>query len=378
MADNRFSCYCLVMQEKNTEIRDFSYISGVFKYIEGYHKMGHQIGRKIGDMLELIVLAKIYADKNLTDRLMVEPKIYGETGAGHKVEFGFFEDFDSNHLNPFGIIECKKVGVEVTKNASIKNSLLKLGVGEEIFNQTSPSWYNLDEKAFIKLVVKEIHKDSVNVTVESNLVKETLLTIDTTGTFKLVITEDCIVHALTPDTDLREIDGIVRFCRIIKLEKIDIAQTHWGIYDCLTGPQTIEKAKQASLVAMDARKLVDGKWGKDDLQEEEKSLLSILVLTESSHWEIKSRKVITTCIDHNIIVPDDIVVEAFKMFEERFGLAEILPLITKNKYIADERVRLVIDELVAKNRDKLFYDLDLGSYVDFKYENGKLKVFNVS
>ena len=349
------------MQPKNELIRDFSYISGVFKYIEGYHKMGHQIGRKVGDMLELIVLAKIYSDPELAARLIVEPKIYGETGAGHKVEFGFFEDFIKSPKKPFGIIECKKVGVEVTKNIATKDSLLKIAQGESIFNETSPSWFKQENKAFIKLTVLSIEDDVVKISIESNTAETTEVTASKGGTFKFAITEDSKVHALSPSSDLRNIDGVVRFCRLFKLENITEGVSSWGIYDCLTGPQTIEKAKQASLVAMDARKLVDGKWGKDDLAEEEKSLLSILVLTESSHWEIKSRKVITTCIDHNLIVPDEIVVEAFKMFEAEFGLADILPLITKNKYLSDERVSSTINKLVKDYEKCLFYDQSFDS-----------------
>lgn len=37
-----------------TELRDFPYLTSLYKYIESYNIMGHQIGRKIGDMLEIL------------------------------------------------------------------------------------------------------------------------------------------------------------------------------------------------------------------------------------------------------------------------------------------------------------------------------------
>lgn len=115
----------------------------------------------------------------------------------------------------------------------------------------------------------------------------------------------------------------------------------------------------------------------EDLIESEKTFTPILVLTEASHWEVKSRKVIGTCIDHNIIVPDEIIVEAFRMFEEKFGLENILNNITKNLYKDNSDIRDVLSELLSKFEGKLFYDLNLGTYVDFKYENGKLVVYSV-
>lgn len=45
----------------------------------------------------------------------------------------------------------------------------------------------------------------------------------------------------------------------------------FSLYNCLPGPQTIEKAKQASLVAMDLRKKIDGHWGKEELTPEKKA-----------------------------------------------------------------------------------------------------------
>lgn len=64
---------------------------------------------------------------------------------------------------------------------------------------------------------------------------------------------------------LTEIPGLIRICKTIKLNNITTTSCTFSLWNCLTGPQTIEKAKQASLVAMDLRKKIDGHWGKDDV-----------------------------------------------------------------------------------------------------------------
>jgi hypothetical protein len=355
------------------EIRTFSYISGVFKYIESYHLMGHQIGRKVGDMLELIVMGKIFSDPQLSRRVIIEPKVLGITGAGHKVEFGFYEDEKAKKEDlPFGIIECKKVGVEVTKSNSIRSSFLNVDTGKEVTLSFNPAWVDSAFSFNFKVIKISNNCATLALSVNGNSVGTVDVTVG--ETLKIAIDENKNGFFLGPKQSLRDVEGVVRLCRIVKLQNISALQTVWGVYDCLTGPQTIEKAKQAALVAMDVRRKVDGKWGKEDIKEEDKSVISILVLTEASHWEAKSRKVITTCIDHNIIVPDEIIVSAFKLFEKKFGLADMLPLMAKNVYLENPAVKEAIDEIVSANKDKLFYDIDLGSYVDFEYIKGKLAI----
>lgn len=73
----------------NSELRDFTYITNVYKCIANYNLKGHQIGREIGDMLEVLTMSAIYQNANLAERLSIEKRLEGYTTAGHKVEFGF-------------------------------------------------------------------------------------------------------------------------------------------------------------------------------------------------------------------------------------------------------------------------------------------------
>jgi hypothetical protein len=338
--------------------------------------MGHKIGRKVGDMLELVVMAKIYADKDLSKRIVYEPKLLGATGAGHKVEFAFFES-DQSPVDgkPFGFIECKKVGVEVTKHSLTKDGLLVLSLNEVLKIPLTRAWMVHD--LHFELSVTDISDAGIEVSTQATSLQPNRITLVPQQNIKLVVTEDGVLHILGPEDSLRQIPGIVRICKYLRFEAIKGGSSTWSLWDCLTGPQTIEKAKQASLVAMDVRKRVDGQWGRDDLTEEQKTITSILVLTEASHWEEKSRKVITLCVDHTIIIPDEIIVEAFKIFEKEFGTTAMLNVIKKSEYLSNEKVRLALSKLLSKFPDKLFYDLNLGEYVDFKYSEGKLVVFSL-
>lgn len=174
------------------------------------------------------------------------------------------------------------------------------------------------------------------------------------------------------ETLYNAVPGIIRKCKIITLDQIRNNQAIVSLWDCLTGPQTIEKAKQASFVAMDIRRKVDGHWGKEDIPEEQKTVISILVLCEFSHWESKSRNVITTCIDHNLIVPDAIMIDAFQEFERTFGLEHMQPKITKNEFKSSADVKNAIYRVIDRFENHILFDIESNQYVTFSYDSGKL------
>ena len=171
-----------------------------------------------------------------------------------------------------------------------------------------------------------------------------------------------------------KIPGIIRICKTIKVDSIHDNTCKFTLWNCLTGPQTIEKAKQASLVAMDLRKKIDGKWGKEDIAQDSKKMTFIHVLCEFSHWEEKSRNVIKTCIDHNLIVPDEILIYAFKCFENYFGTANMLPYISKKKFETDAHVRTVINNVLTHFENHILFDLEQNCYVTINCENQKLTI----
>ena len=118
------------------ELRDFTYITNLYKCIANYNLMGHQIGRKVGDMLEILTMGVVYQNNELKRHLSTEGKLEGYTSAGHKVEFGFFNNPRTKE-GLFGAIECKCVGVEVTKNSQTASKHIKMSCVELLFPPTA-------------------------------------------------------------------------------------------------------------------------------------------------------------------------------------------------------------------------------------------------
>lgn len=159
------------------------HLSDVFKFTQGLGQKGHQIGRKVGDAIELITLAMISKEESLTSFLVIEDGVEGATTAKHKVEFAFYNlDLANVHQrnseNLFGIIECKKVGVEQTIKQNFK-SWLSSQENKKDFYLTdgytftiSPS--NTDFKWFLKLSAIENNGNNIMVSAKKTCCGEVL------------------------------------------------------------------------------------------------------------------------------------------------------------------------------------------------------------
>lgn len=355
------------------ELRNFTYITNVYKCIAAYNLKGHQIGRKIGDMLEILTMAGIYQNPELLSYLDTEGKLTGFTTAGHKVEFGFYNN-PCKKRELFGAIECKCVGVEETTAGTGKMHLRKLRVNDSFSIDFKGLWMDSPISQTIKVIDKTNEHAIIELS-NSNTDSIDKFTMKIGDNIKLIIDENKNILHTTPHSNmLEDISGIIRICKTIKLDKINNDICQFSIYNCLAGPQTIEKAKQASFVAMDLRRKIDGFWGKEELTSKQKHMNFLLVLCEFSHWEEKSRNVIATCIDHTIIVPDAVLIKAFEVFENKFGAEQMLPKISKKQYTSSGEIQDAIKCVFDHFENHIFYDLSLKSYIKFDYYNKNLVV----
>lgn len=357
--------------DMKTELRDFTYITNLYKCIANYNLMGHQIGRKVGDMLEILTMGAVYRNPVLKKHLDTEGKLEGFTSAGHKVEFGFFKQPAAKE-GLFGAIECKCVGVEETKLG--KHNTVKLKPDE--FHELSLSGQWMHTAITVRFKLISVLEDSVLVELSSSQssLKQRIALAEGEH-IKLVVDEDENFLNTTPHGNmLAEIPGIIRICKSIRVDKIASGSCTFALFSYLTGPQTIEKAKQASLVAMDLRKKADGHWGKEDIPSDSKKMTFIHVICEFSHWEEKSRNVITTCIDHNLIVPDAILIKAFETFEQTFGTSRMLDYISKKQFENNKSVRDTIEHILDFFENHIFYDIAQNQYVTFQSSGDRLYV----
>lgn len=360
-------------------------LSDTFKYISHFRHAGHQVGRKVGDMLEVLTYAAIARDTDMLSRLQVEPKLHGFSGAGHKVEFillsstNFDEEGNPEVINGGAItnpsevisfIECKKVGVEQTVNGKFKKTFPKNGNNK---NYKVP--YDTEFNISFAPRGGDRHTYSVIFTNDRNI--EISKAEDPVFLFRESLPDDSrIIFTLSidghseiigNDRSLRDYTPSLSSCRILEVLSFEDGYVIALLNDCLSGPQTPEKAKQSSFVALDVRK---NRFNSFDKRESETEMVSVLVLTEFSHWEEKSQNMIRSCIDKNFVVHDDIIVEAFEEFEAHFG-ESFYDKITKENFEKNADVRDIALRIVNLHDGKIFFDIEDNTYKKFVIKDNK-------
>ena len=320
-------------------------LSNVFKYISYFRHAGHQVGRKVGDMLEILTYASIARDEELLSRLHVESKLFGFSDAGHKVEFTLLNEKKYNNEGTpspvnggsitntnsvIGFIECKKVGVEQTVNGTFKrafirhdNKSFKVPFGSTFDINFSPRESKIKHKFKVSFC-----EDAINVLKDDNtFVLSEVATLGHRIIFAL--SEDNKASVIGNNRSLRDFSPILKNCRI--LEIIDISDDGYIaiLNDCLAGPQTPEKAKQSSFVALDVRK---------------------------KRFKIFDKREI----------------DAFMRFEEKFG-TRFYDKITKDNFEKDNDVRDLCIQIVNEKNGKIFRDIDDDKIYKISVKNNRLE-----
>ena len=362
------------------------HLSDVFKFTQGLGQIGHQIGRKVGDAIELVTLAMVHRDEELSKFLEIEDGVEGATTAKHKVEFAFYNlDEEGNPTKRpedlFGIIECKKVGVEQTVKQNFKKW--------KSLTDNKKDFYLTDGYTFTISPTRTNFKWSIsvnainganNIRITSSRIEDREIVSTDTFDFNCEVNSQVLIghdmanerFILGPTQQLSEVENPIKKCIVVQIKTLsgnDVKTIH--VNECLRGPQTPEKAKQASFVSLDVRKKVLGRFDKTDNND----FVSMLVIGEASHWEEKSRSMIRLCNDFNLIVPDNVLVKLFQDFLAHFG-ANYQTMITKTNYRLNEDVRNLVDEVIEYFDNKVLYEMGTENFMEFEHfvENDKNKV----
>lgn len=337
------------------------YLSKVFRFIFAYGQKGHQIGRKVGDALEIAVFALIARDKELSKYLIVENGVEGASGAKHKVEFAFYKLENGKPTKKpkdlFGLIECKKVGAEVTVKQSFKTWQKS---NNKPFHTTAGYSFGLSTNGgSVDVSIKSIEDKGANFVIDVGA-KTNRYSVEQGDILLMAIDITGELFLLDAVEDFYKLKENIKRCLVITIKEIDGKKvSKILVEECLTGPQTPEKAKQASFVSLDVRKKVMGTF---DPQKGISTFTSSLVIGEISHWEEKSRSMIRLCNDFNLFVPDEIIIEIFEKFQKAFG-ASFQDMMTKNYYKSSEQVRAILEEIIKSHDGKILMDLATNKYI---------------
>jgi hypothetical protein len=244
-------------------------ISEIFYFFETLTTLatGRTVGRKIGVVQEIMLKKYLEADEHLRRRMYLEQMLEGRSGAAHKVEFSWYA------ISPTAWLS---VGAEIVEGLSLKS----VSDATEKIRLEGP-WEG----------------PAVNLALGSPTPRA--------GPLRSFLDRRRLDLRVTGiRDDVASIDVVDRSVLLASLESKRVGAQRFSGSDKLgSGIQTIEKAKQASLVAIDL-----------DLQHNnsvkplegtgEKRLLSFVALGNGVHWTEKDKAILGTYVDYTFLVRD--------------------------------------------------------------------------
>ncbi len=254
-------------------------ISPIFYYFSDHTdvKTGRTVGRKIGVVQEIIIKKFLNTSARIRDCLVYEPKLRGKSGATHKVEFVLFspifvatinEGQKLRYLNP-------SIQISIERTDSISNTA---------FVEISTAEYKQRKKMVSDNAV------GFELIVDGVVTKVFLKLISIEG-------KNCRISLLNSNKPTASLES-----------KRVGAQRFSGSDKLGSGIQTIEKAKQTSLVAID----FDLEFNEDLLLATPvgnfRNFKSFALLGNGVHWTDHDLSVLETYVDYTFQVKDESII----------------------------------------------------------------------
>jgi hypothetical protein len=249
-------------------------ISEIFYYFASETSLssGRTVGRKIGVVQELLLRRYLEQDISLRRRMYLEQFLQGASGASHKVEFSWYA---------METLERPSGGDEIPGTDGLKimeidetEGRIRVGAGSD----GRGTWITSD---------KPISKTS------------------RLARYLAPLAIDLRVHLSQSGINLDVID---RSTLLASLESKRVGAQRFSGSDKLgSGIQTIEKAKQASLVAIDIDLKNNGTI-KPLQGNGRKRTISVVALGNGVHWTTKDLQVLDTYVDFTYLVTDAAII----------------------------------------------------------------------
>jgi hypothetical protein len=263
-------------------------ISEIFYFLQDLTTLesGRTVGRKIGVVQETLLRWYLEDDETLRRRMFLEQQLEGRSGARHKVEFSWYA------ITPYdGLVQ----GGEVPGTHGL--SIVRIDPVQERVQIRGP-WHGRD------IWIAAGHLTPRSGPLREHLDRHNL---------------DIRVRKANGDVD---IDVVDRSRLLASLESKRVGAQRFSGSDKLgSGIQTIEKAKQASLVAIDLDLRHNGSV-KPLEGPNQKTTISVVALGNGVHWTSKDRAVLRTYVDFTYLVKDKAIIRYIKFVLDQCGEEE--------------------------------------------------------
>ena len=253
-------------------------ISEIFYYFEQHTKFeaGRTVGRKIGVVQEIIVRKFLLQSQRIADAILFEPFLMGRSGTGHKVEFVLFQ--------PLRIFE-----LELFRTLILNNDM-------------TIALTNVDPVQRIAQFTLTYRSASIRTACRLHYGPTTKRAKD-------------LLQTLGVTLKLSALTGTSARCSILDLKQVKAsveskrvgAQRFSASESLGSGIQTIEKAKQAALVAIDADLHYNGTI-KPLAAPDQRSYISTVVLGNGVHWTAKDKNILRTFVDYTYLARDTSII----------------------------------------------------------------------
>ncbi|HEX3693468.1 MAG TPA: hypothetical protein VHU13_09005 [Solirubrobacteraceae bacterium] len=264
-------------------------ISEIFYFFSEFTDVvvGRTVGRKIGVVQEFMLKKYLEADDDLARRMYLERHLTGRSGAAHKVEFSWFWITPRERLGP----------------------------GDEIYDG---------------LAVAAVNDGTRKVSLNAGWDRPVQLKVGDATPRRGPLYEflrkrdmDLRVTAIADGTASIDVVDLSRL--LASLESKRVGAQRFAASDKLgSGIQTIEKAKQASLVAIDLDLQHNQNVKPLEAEGTDKVLLSFVALGNGVHWTTKDLQVLGTYVDYTFLVKDDGIIRYAEYVREKVDADDFL------------------------------------------------------
>lgn len=254
-------------------------ISKIFYYFEEHTdiKNGRTVGRKIGVVQEILVKKLLCQDQAIRDCMIYEPRLQGRSGATHKVEFVLFK--------PLLVAELP---------------------AKKPVRLTPPE---------LQVTVKKV--DRVRGTARISVLVgegEQTVTLAPDHSFSVLALQDgkarsIFIKLVQIDGDLARVAILDGGSPLASLESKRVGAQRFSNTDMLgSGIQTIEKAKQTSLVAIDFDIRYNERMLAHSVDGDHRPFRSFALLGNGVHWTDHDLSVLSTYVDFTFLVRDTAII----------------------------------------------------------------------